>query len=296
MTSGGWFEVGKTSDTLRSIGVRDGAIYWRKSKLGYIMDEHPEMTPEVVIQVPKIIEHPIVVLKSKTQPYSIVAFAELRSDGKPVMAALNLTPIPTGGMEAELAIIASAYGRSVGNASRLVESSDVLYLDENKNRTNTWLMSLGLQLPSGQPAYGPVGSITYSGRNVNIEGVPFRDLAAIKEKETTAAISANPSPGAASSTAAVSEDSIAYAGDDVNSRYSSEPERYSVDEEYAAELELWNRDGRPGGEVFVLGSTGEALQGLGAMEQDIYLRSEKINAILDAHPEMTLSEIKRLPF
>lgn len=295
MTSGGWFEVGRTSDALRSIGVRDGAIYWRKSKLGYIMDEHPEMTPDVVAQVPEIIESPIVVLKSKTQPDSVVAFAELRSEGKPVMAALNLTPIPTGGMEAELAVIASAYGRSVGNASRLVESSDVLYLDENKNRTNTWLMSLGLQLPSGQPAYGPVGSITYSGRNVNIEGVPFRDLAAIKEKETTAAISANPSPGAASSTAAVSEDSIAYAGDDVNSRYSSEPERYSVDEEYAAELELWNRDGRPDGEVYVLGSTGEALQGLGAMEQDIYLRSEKINAILDAHPEMTLSEIKRIP-
>ncbi len=355
MTSGGWFEVGKTSDTLRSIGVRDGVIYWRKSKLGYIMDEHPEMTPEVVAQVPEIIESPIVVLKSKTQPDSVVAFAELRSDGKPVMAALNLTPIPTGGMEAELAIIASAYGRSVGNASRLVESSDVLYLDENKNRTNTWLMSLGLQLPSGQPAYGPVGSITYSGRNVNIEGVPFRDLAAIKEKETTAAISANPSPGAASSTATVSTSSVAEnalpvkegekrtntwlqgvrlqlpsydtmydpigsisydddyvnihgapwneladsesdAGESVNNRYSEdEPERYSVDEEYAAELELWNRDGRPGGEVFVLGSTGEALQGLGAMEQDIYLRSEKINAILEKHPEMTLNEIKRIP-
>lgn len=316
MTSGGWLEVGKTSDTLRSIGVRDGVVYWRKSKLGYIMDEHPEMTPEVVIQVPKIIEHPIVVLKSKTQPDSIVAFAELRSDGKPVMAALNLTPIPTGGMEAELAIIASAYGRSVGNASRLVESSDVLYLDENKNRTNTWLMSLGLQLPSGQPAYGPVGSITYSGRNVNIEGVPFRDLAAIKEKETTAVKAKNPSPGTDSSTATVSTDRVAEnalpvkenvprneladsesdAGESVNNRYSEdEPERYSVDEEYAAELELWNRDGRPGGEVFVLGSTGEALQGLGAMEQDIYLRSEKINAILDAHPEMTLSEIKRIP-
>lgn len=72
-------------------------------------------------------------------------------------------------------------------------------------------------------------------------------------------------------------------------------ERYGVDEEYATELELWNRDGRPDGEMFVLGSTGEVLQGLGAMEQDIYLRSEKINAILDAHPEMTLSEIKRIP-
>lgn len=137
-----------------------------------------------------------------------------------------------------------------------------------------------------------------------------------EEKETTAVKAKNPSPGTGSSTATVSTSSVAEnalpvkenvprneladsesdAGESVNNRYSEdEPERYSVDEEYAAELELWNRDGRPDGEVFVLGSTGEALQGLGAMEQDIYLRSEKINAILDAHPEMTLSEIKRIP-
>ena len=31
------------------------------------------------------------------------------------------------------------------------------------------------------------------------------------------------------------------------------------------------------------------------MEQDIYLRSEKVNAILRDHPEMTLTEIKRVP-
>lgn len=31
------------------------------------------------------------------------------------------------------------------------------------------------------------------------------------------------------------------------------------------------------------------------MEQDIYLRSEKVNAILRDHPEMTLTEIKRIP-
>lgn len=137
-----------------------------------------------------------------------------------------------------------------------------------------------------------------------------------EEKETTAVKAKNPSPGTDSSTATVSTSSVAEnalpvkenvprneladsesdAGESANNRYSEdEPERYSVDEEYAAELELWNRDGRPDGEVFVLGSTGEALQGLGAMEQDIYLRSEKINAILDAHPEMTLSEIKRIP-
>ena len=30
-------------------------------------------------------------------------------------------------------------------------------------------------------------------------------------------------------------------------------------------------------------------------EQDIYLRSEKVNTILRQHPEMTLTEIKRIP-
>lgn len=71
--------------------------------------------------------------------------------------------------------------------------------------------------------------------------------------------------------------------------------RYSVSETYAEEIDQWDENGRPDGEVFVLGSTGDVLQGLGAMEQDIYLRSEKINKILQEHPEMTLEEIKRVP-
>ena len=152
------------------------------------------------------------------------------------------------------------------STSSVAESA--LPVKEGEKRTNTWLQGVRLQLPSYDTMYGPIGSISYDDDYVNIHGAPWNELA----------------------------DSESDAGESVNNRYSEdEPERYSVDEEYAAELELWNRDGRPGGEVFVLGSTGEALQGLGAMEQDIYLRSEKINAILDAHPEMTLSEIKRIP-
>ena len=71
--------------------------------------------------------------------------------------------------------------------------------------------------------------------------------------------------------------------------------RYSISEDYVEELDQWDRDGRPDGEVFILGATGDVLQGLGAMEQDIYLRSEKVNTILRDHQEMTLEEIKRIP-
>lgn len=157
---------------------------------------------------------------------------------------------------------------STATVSTSSVAENALPVKEGEKRTNTWLQGVRLQLPSYDTMYGPIGSISYDDDYVNIHGAPWNELA----------------------------DSESDAGESVNNRYSEdEPERYSVDEEYAAELELWNRDGRPDGEVFVLGSTGEALQGLGAMEQDIYLRSEKINAILDAHPEMTLSEIKRIP-
>lgn len=157
---------------------------------------------------------------------------------------------------------------STATVSTSSVAENALPVKEGEKRTNTWLQGVRLQLPSYDTMYGPIGSISYDDDYVNIHGAPWNELT----------------------------DSESDAGESVNNRYSEdEPERYSIDEEYATELELWNRDGRPGGEVFVLGSTGEALQGLGAMEQDIYLRSEKINAILDAHPEMTLSEIKRIP-
>ena len=72
-------------------------------------------------------------------------------------------------------------------------------------------------------------------------------------------------------------------------------ERYSIDPDYAERIDAWDKDERPNDEVFILGSTGDTLQGLGARENDIYMNSEKINRILHDHPEMTLEEIKRIP-
>ena len=71
--------------------------------------------------------------------------------------------------------------------------------------------------------------------------------------------------------------------------------RFSIDEDYERKIDAWNEAGRPDGEAFILGRTGDVLQGLGASKQDIYLRSEKVNNIMQKHPEMTLAEIKRIP-
>ena len=47
--------------------------------------------------------------------------------------------------------------------------------------------------------------------------------------------------------------------------------RYSIDEEFEADIDQWEEDGRPEGESFILGSTGDVLQGLAAIESDIYI-------------------------
>ena len=75
----------------------------------------------------------------------------------------------------------------------------------------------------------------------------------------------------------------------------AEGTRYEINPEYAGKIDEWDKEGRSDDEVFILGRTGDTLQQLGARENDIYMKSDKINRILHDHPEMTLEEIKRIP-
>lgn len=72
-------------------------------------------------------------------------------------------------------------------------------------------------------------------------------------------------------------------------------ERAMIDPNYSRAVEEWDQDGRQDGERLILGSTGQTLQALGAIESDIYINTDKINNILEKHPEMTLRQIKQLP-
>lgn len=71
--------------------------------------------------------------------------------------------------------------------------------------------------------------------------------------------------------------------------------QYSISKDYRQKLRQWNRDGKPEGASFELGTTGATLQGLGAAESDIYMNGDKINTILKEHPEITLREVERIP-
>lgn len=66
-------------------------------------------------------------------------------------------------------------------------------------------------------------------------------------------------------------------------------------EAFREDIDNWDNSERPDGETFILGSTGNVFRGLGAIESDVYMLSDKVNTIFNDHPEMTIKEIKNLP-
>ncbi|MDD7538688.1 MAG: hypothetical protein PUJ93_06885, partial [Oscillospiraceae bacterium] len=63
-----------------------------------------------------------------------------------------------------------------GMTENFIKNSIFLYLDPQKNRTDTWFHSLRLQLPSGKTMYGSIGRISYADGDVKIQGVPWEKL------------------------------------------------------------------------------------------------------------------------
>ena len=73
------------------------------------------------------------------------------------------------------------------------------------------------------------------------------------------------------------------------------PAKMSIAQDFKSRVAAWYKSGMSEGTSFVLGETGATLQGLGAIESDIYMNGEKISTILKEHPEMTIREIQRIP-
>ncbi len=78
-----------------------------------------------------------------------------------IAGALELKP---DGRIEDFVVVASAYPKNA--VQNLINTSDILYVDENKKRTDSWLKARGLQLPEGVTNYGSIGIVTYTDKNV----------------------------------------------------------------------------------------------------------------------------------
>ena len=179
--------VGKTSEVLKSIGVKDQTILWNAGKIKKILAKHSEanykegkdksvMTADIIKQVPQVLEEPVVVLHSNEQSGAnqgknygsrVYMFGEVTDAlGQPVSVSLELLPTRKSGLVMDNIVLTSAYGKN--NVQGALNTDQLLYVDPNKKRTAAWLGSTGLQLPVPPTMYGSMGTLTYFGESVKM--------------------------------------------------------------------------------------------------------------------------------
>ena len=139
-----WIKLGTTPEALIQSGISEEPMYINFAKIGKIKNDHPEMTADLLKQIPKELNNPVAVFKNtKGKANSYVVLTELSVKGNErVIAALHADQEMNGLVFHKLA---SAYGKDGTRAylENMIEKSDVRFVDKRKaGRINSRLQLL----------------------------------------------------------------------------------------------------------------------------------------------------------
>lgn len=129
--------LGTTPKALIESGLDDLPMFMNKQKLAKIKHEHPEMTADLLKQIPQQINNPVAVFKNTkdgSPNNSYVVLTELQgTNGNPVISAIHANKTERG---LEFHRIASVYGRNESSnyLTNMVKHSEVRFVDKQKAR------------------------------------------------------------------------------------------------------------------------------------------------------------------
>ncbi len=181
------FIIGDTGEVLQGLGAVDNQIYFYGSKINSILKKHSDtMSLDIIKKVPEIIDNPALVLSSHSRSQEnntrLLMFGMVKDiNGKPVMVVLDLQPMEKGLLISDMQKLTSAYsltGEKIA-INDYLNKSDVLYVTENKKIATKLVRQIGFHqndVPIAFQQSGYIGNISYSGRSVNIQGVPFSEV------------------------------------------------------------------------------------------------------------------------
>lgn len=182
------FIIGSTSDVLQGLGAIENDIYLRADKVNKIFSDHPEIDVSHIKSIPKLLDDPILILKSSNgkakglKNTRMVLYGSIKaSNGKPILIVMDMRPVEGKMVVNDMQKVTSVYTKD--HPMHILTNSDVMYAD--KKRTIPLLESMGLQLrPKDLLRNGSIGSITYGYESVKLDGVPFREVVNLSGRST----------------------------------------------------------------------------------------------------------------
>lgn len=174
--------LGNTPDILQKYGAKNIEMTMKPSavrKIAYPtnylgLKQGHNLGFYALEQLPQQLANPVAILKSYTQPNSMVIITEMiDADNRPVIVPIHLDKNGNIGISNE---VASAYGRS--GYSQFINQSrkDGMVLYENKNKGLASLPADGLQLSAVEATTDPIFNIYNSAQNVNIDSLSNNNI------------------------------------------------------------------------------------------------------------------------
>lgn len=144
------------------VGMPEGVLRYDVDKLNKNMSDHDDyLGVELLKAIPSIIADPIAV-SQYTEENTISVFGDIFVGDSPVMVGITISKDRAGNDINKVRTINAR--RDVG---KLITDETILYLNEDKKRTQKWFQACGIQVPLGETKFGFIRSISQNTKFVN---------------------------------------------------------------------------------------------------------------------------------
>ncbi|MEE1171706.1 MAG: hypothetical protein U0K87_05065 [Ruminococcus sp.] len=176
LKQGAYVNVGQIGDKhpLHEVGMPAGVLRYDVDKIKKNMSDHGDyLSIELLAAIPDIIANPVAISEYSAEN-TVSVFGDVFVGKSPMMVGVTISKDRAGNDISKVRTFNAR--RDIG---KLITDESILYLDEDKKRTQKWFQACGIQVPLGETKFGFIRTIAQKSTFVNSNSQKFseRDIA-----------------------------------------------------------------------------------------------------------------------
>ena len=154
----------KEGSALNMVGLPATRMYFDVGKIRKQMSKHSDHITEAVLRgIPDLLNDPIAITEYSKEANTVSVYGNLFIGKTPIVVGVVMTKDRSGALLVNK--IRTIHARS--DYAKQITDKTVLYLNENKKKTQNWFQVCGISVPLEGTRYGLIRTITYKGESNN---------------------------------------------------------------------------------------------------------------------------------